>query len=526
MDRFEHIFDSFESFLIAVAPLIPIGLLIFGIIMIILKAKRPKINQMQQQYHAQQQYYDPQTGAPLYGQPYGGYPPYPNQPQPQKSSTAVKAVIIGLILYFVVFPIVGFLIIVGLIMGGVSSCNRNRQQQYDDAIDNTALYRESYLPETIDMGSSKLTFLFASEYDIDKEVGDCFAMANRPAQNAYYGGTKGYLVLTDKKGKLMSPKDEYYTNITFEEDITYKGEGVIICTKNLSNGCYTPLSDEFEKSQDFFTAQGKEIEPDKLEYNKNSFSDETKTNPSRNTADTANEEDDYYYVETVGEIYILDKFGKGETDYPKALTDRRDELNRSSGKVIKKQGGEIVFPKNVKFETFDEDYDTNFSLQGQTYSGDIYKKIYAYDIDKGYVSAVKYDKDNDTYTLGLFDLDGKALYTSDLKDGIFVGSRLSNDISFMFNEYIFFKNQNGFDILNTSGEKVRTVFNADTLHGLTDDLFYSDNSAEKQSFTLSSITHPDKDLTIDAKNGAYVDMISDNLICIAKDEVHSYYYLQ
>ena len=518
MDRLNGIFDSLGSFISAFFGLFLIGGIIFAVINIIRNSKKPKMKHFEQEYTQQ-----------FYQQPHS-MPPYQYTPDPSQASknshTVAKVVTVALVLHFVIIPIVSIILILGTIFLFARGCNAERREQYERAISEVQLEAQSDLPETIDMGSSKLTFLFASEYDIEREVGECFAMANRPAENVYYGHSNGYLVLTDKEGRLITPEGEYYTNIAFSEDITYKGEGVIICTKSLSNGYYSPKSDEFEKSQNFYTSLGKEIAADKLEYDKDSFLGETKTNESRNLAETPTENDDYYYVETVGEIYVFDKFGKGDTAMPKALTDRKDELNKFSSKVIKKQGGEIVFPKNTKFDFFSEDYDVNFSLQGQTYSGDIYKQIYNFDIDRGYVSAVKYDKQSDTFTLGLFDLDGKAIYTSDLNVEPSNVNECHYDYSFRLGEYIAFKTGTGFDIINTRGEKVRAVTNADTIHALTDELFYSENSAVKQSFTLSSITRLDKDLTVSAKNGAYIDMISDKLICIAKDEVHSYYYLE
>ncbi|MBQ6675645.1 MAG: hypothetical protein IJM75_05880 [Ruminococcus sp.] len=544
MDRFESIFNAIGGFIRAGIFLLP---LIAGVIFLIWNAKRPKLDQMKRNNNMQQQYQQGYNQGQYQGQQYQqgqfqqgqyyGYgntppmPPYPYPPAqpPKKTGSVVKLVVGALIGYYVVLPIVGALLIFTLIFTGVRSCERQREENYQRALEDVSISAKSDLPETIDMGSCKLTKQFSSEYDLERRVGDCLVLANRKAEGMTHGSSLGFLVLTDLNGKLITEEGEFYSHIGLSSGITCEGEEVIICTKTIAGNYYTPRSEEFEE-QEFYTQKGKKVRPKKLEYDKNSFSSQTACNDPDRTTVTEAVKDDSTYVEGCGTAYLTDKFLKGEDACPQELLDKKAQADMNKSYVIRKQGGEILFPKNASFETVYETNDINFILQGQIYHGDIYKQIFDYDINEGWVSAARYDPKSGVTSLGLFDLDGNELYKPILTGIHFDNSKVfvddyTDELSFRIGDLVAFKNEYGFDIVNTKGEKLRDI-SGNHITVINDDLFTVYKDAPTV-LTLGSFTHPEKDILLTRDTpAAFIELKADEILIISQGELKTYYMIK
>ncbi|MBR6337085.1 MAG: hypothetical protein IKR76_05065, partial [Ruminococcus sp.] len=246
MDRFESIIESLGSFLGAFMGLLMLGGIIAVIIIIIRNSKKPRYEQLKQQAYQQQAQQNnnpygqgqpyPQQGQPYpQGQPYQQGQPYPQQgmpypqgqpypqgmpyppQQPQNNNTAIKAVIIGLVLYFFVLPLITVIVIMGMIFGMARSCDRDHQQLYDEAISSSKLSVKADTPKTIEAGSTTLTKFLDSNYSFIGFAGDYLVLQNDAASHTSYGFQQGCRVLVDKEGELVTPDDEYYSTITLTD---------------------------------------------------------------------------------------------------------------------------------------------------------------------------------------------------------------------------------------------------------------------------------------------------------------------
>ena len=288
-------------------------------------------------------------------------------------------------------------------------------------------------------------------------------------------------------------------------------------------------SEKFEE-QEFYTQKGKRIKTKKLEYDKDSFSALTASNDPDRTTVTEAVQDDSTFVEGCGTAYITDKFLKGEDACPQELLDKKTQADMNKSYVIRKQGGEILFPKNASFETVYETNDISFTLQGQIYHGDIYKQIFDYDINEGWVSAARYDPESGVTILGLFDLDGNELYKPILTGIHFDNSKVfvddyTDDLSFKVGDLLAFKNEYGFDIVNTKGEKLRDI-SGNHIIKINDDLFtvYKDTPT---ILTLGSFTHPEKDILLTRDTPvAFIELKADEILIIGQGEIKTYYMIK
>ena len=520
MDRFEGIIESMGSFIGAFFGILLFGGVIFAIVKIISNSKKPRIQQYQQNY--QQQFYQTPPGQmpPYQRSPYQGQP-YPTPPQ-KNDHTVAKAVIIGLVLYFVVFPILGIILIFTLFFGAVSGCNRQRQEAYDNAINSISLYEQSDFADSYELGDITLTKLFASGYAVRKEMGDCLSLANESAYSTALGSRQGYLVLTDKAGSLLTDENEFYTNISLVEDITYENESVIICTKELSGGYYTPRSDKFEDDQVFFTKQGKKINANELEYDISVFKGNTASDSDTDTAIDEESPSDYT-IDSYGSATVLDKNHKGSDNIPDEVHKKVEGYNSDFSMVITDKTGKIVFPKNGKAENISEAYNEDYSIDIVRYTGDIYKKIYSFDMDKGIVCAIKYDNTSAKATLGLFDLDGKAVYTSDLDLSDITDYHSQyyklNDLVIQTSDIVIFKSNEGYDLVSIDSGILRSV-KCRELDILSSSLFtYIDNESNLYLCTFSS---PDNDTLIEGKYILIPEGI-DDILYIESEGVYTYY---
>lgn len=529
MDRFEAIFESLGGFIGAFVGIFLFGGVILAIVLILKNAKKPKYEQMKQQVYGQQteqqaygqqagqyqqagqqaygqqNYGQPQQGQQTYQQPYPqqgqqqyqqgyqqqgqyqqyqqypqGYAysqgmPYPPQ-QPKKSNTAVKAIIIGLVLYFFVLPMITLIVIVAFISYNVRSCNREHQETYDEAIASAKLSVKAETPDEVSAGGVTLVKFLDSEFSFFKTAGDCLVLQNDAAARTQFGFEQGCRVLIDRNGELVTPEDEYFSTITLTDALTYKGEPVIVCS-DYANGFYTPLknSEKFEE-QLYYTPSGKEIDADDLDYDEASFKNNEYTYPINEVMSKGKGDTDYHTERCGGaDFYYTSQ------DPPQITEEQRrqkDEINLCNSFVIKDKGGQIVFPKNAKTTRINENIASGITLKGTLYSGDIYKQIFYYDLEKGYVAGARYYPDRGRSCIGLYDLDGNVIFedspshlTFD-KNGAMIEGDPDIELCTSCGGYFYFKSDSGYHAVDASGRVLKTI-ECTELTALSGELYYA-----------------------------------------------------
>ena len=529
LDRFDGIFESLRGFIGAFIGIFLVGGVILGIVLIIRNSKKPKYEQLkqqayQQQAQRQQQYYNgnPQQGVPqAQGVQYQQGMPYPQQgmpyPPPQKSNNGIKIVVIALVLYFVVLPLFAAIVILALIFGGIRSCDRQRQQSYDQAIESVKLHVNADTPDKLG-GNDELEKLFDSEYRLISVIGDYIVIENGRASMTTYGYQQGCRVLVDKNGDLVTPEDEYYTTIIYTEKLTYKDKGVIVCT-DCQMGFYTPNSDDFD-DQYYLTTDGKKISSKKLEYKSSTFGNETVYHvDSSSPSDAAKTE---YHSEKVGKADVVFKNGRSK-EITKEIYARRDEFNNSSSYVIYGEGGKVVFPKNASKKLLNEDIDEDIAISGTIYEGDVYKDIYDYDIDRGRVVAARYYPDEKRLCLGLYDLDGNALYEYSPQHLTFEYSQayitgIDSPLCSLTDEYAFIKTDTGYTAVDLNGN-IKKQINADDCYPLGGASYYADTKSDGVKSIFIGSVLSDNDQSTDFEYNKAMD----GIIVFLKGATYSYY---